>query len=1269
MRAEALPAPRREPRIRTFRWASALLVTLTTLVALPLQAQAVTLVSNIENSNGSVGGLTTQGVMAQLFNTGPEPQGYALTAVEVNYRDNNGDGFSTELCAVTATGEPTNPCTLLARPETYPIVPAGDSVKLRFTAPAGGIYLAPNTSYAVKIAEDGQSVTVGETDVGTEDPALPGWTIANRFLFKPGGVWTTAGAMSALQMSVHGSANAALGCTDLWCATLTTKALEGGNHFGCANSQSGKACSNSAHLTDDAFTHAGTAYNITSLQVRANGQVQLWVNPDITTAGDSLVLHIGSQSFAFESADTKQSNNRRWNNSGLSWSAGEEVALKLTETAADGENGELRLADGPSENQGRLEVFHAGEWGTVCDDQFDERVDDPRTRLDRQRIPNLAPLKACHFMGYETGQVRPRGNLSMAPSAQQIWLDDVRCLDNRPHWTGNSPTKLHHCYHAGWGLNNCTHEEDVYLSCTGTLQQTETPPLTATLEGMPTNHDGLSAFTFQIAFSADVDITPENMRDHALIVSGATVTHATRVDARSDRWELTLEPTGAGAVSILVPLNRACTETGALCTAQGGMLTIAPGQSIPGPAQGPQAPGGLTASFASVPAEHDGETQFWLELTFDAALAQSSKPQLKALLEVTGGSMTRLRRKDGRLDHWRIKIQPASHEAVTVTLAPSPPCGETGAVCTEDGRTFTTAITTQIQGPPGLSVADAEVDEAANATLAFAITLNRAPSGTVTVDYATADGTATAGSDYTATSGTLSFAAGETQKSVSVPVLDDAHDEGSETLTLTLSNPSGAYLADGSATGTINNTDAMPKAWMIRFGRTIGSQVVDALGQRLDGQSASHVTVGGINLTGAAGRAPEAQADDPFRLPEWASGTQREESAQNLTANELLLGSAFHLSSGGGQSGGPAFTTWGHVARSGFEADVDDVTMNGDVTSALIGFDAEWERVLAGVMLTQSRGEGAYRLDSGEDHGTVESALTGVYPYARIEVNAKVSAWALAGMGSGDLTLRQDGGKPMPTDITMRLGAVGFKGQVLDGTGPTGLAMNVKSDAMWVGTKSERTTDLIASEGNVTRLRLIVEGKRSFEAGNGARITPSAEVGLRHDAGDAETGTGLEIGAGLSYAAGPLTVEGQVRMLTAHEESRYEEWGASGAIRITPSASGRGLTLSIAPQWGRTGSAAEQLWSAPDATALGTDRVFEGDARLALDAGYGVGVGHGVLTPYAGLTLGDAGSRTVRTGARWHMGAHAVLGLEGTRRTSGIGKADNHLMLRIALRF
>ena len=108
-----------------------------------------------------------------------------------------------------------------------------------------------------------------------------------------------------------------------------------------------------------------------------------------------------------------------------------------------------------------------------------------------------------------------------------------------------------------------------------------------------------------------------------------------------------------------------------------------------------------------------------------------------------------------------------------------------------DGRRLSNAIGRVIGGPPSLSVADARVEEAANAVLDFAVSLSRAATETVTVNYATSDGTATAGSDYTEASGTLTFAAGETAKTVSVTVLDDSHDEGEETLRLTLSNVSG----------------------------------------------------------------------------------------------------------------------------------------------------------------------------------------------------------------------------------------------------------------------------------------------------------------------------------------------------------------------------------------------------------------------------------------------------------------------------------------------
>jgi large repetitive protein len=114
---------------------------------------------------------------------------------------------------------------------------------------------------------------------------------------------------------------------------------------------------------------------------------------------------------------------------------------------------------------------------------------------------------------------------------------------------------------------------------------------------------------------------------------------------------------------------------------------------------------------------------------------------------------------------------------------------------------------------PTVSAAAASVDEGdlGTATLSVPVTLSGPSGQEVDVDFATSDGTATAGTDYTATSGTLVFAGGETSKQIDITVSGDFWDEGDETITVTLTAPFNADLGTDVAAATITNDDAGPK--------------------------------------------------------------------------------------------------------------------------------------------------------------------------------------------------------------------------------------------------------------------------------------------------------------------------------------------------------------------------------------------------------------------------------------------------------------------------
>ena len=113
---------------------------------------------------------------------------------------------------------------------------------------------------------------------------------------------------------------------------------------------------------------------------------------------------------------------------------------------------------------------------------------------------------------------------------------------------------------------------------------------------------------------------------------------------------------------------------------------------------------------------------------------------------------------------------------------------------------------------PALSINDVTVTEpdAGTTSATFTVSLNAPSAHVVSVDYGTADGTATAPADYAAGSGSLTFAAGETTKQVTVLVNGDLLDEADETYFVNLTNPTNATIGDGQGLGTITDNDPLP---------------------------------------------------------------------------------------------------------------------------------------------------------------------------------------------------------------------------------------------------------------------------------------------------------------------------------------------------------------------------------------------------------------------------------------------------------------------------
>ena len=168
----------------------------------------------------------------------------------------------------------------------------------------------------------------------------------------------------------------------------------------------------------------------------------------------------------------------------------------------------------------------------------------------------------------------------------------------------------------------------------------------------------------------------------------------------------------------------------------------------------------------------------------------------------------------------------------------------------------------------------------------------------------------------------------------------------------------------------------------------------------------------------------------------------------------------------------------------------------------------------------------------------------------------------VAEYGTGGLLLTPQAGATLRSGLSMAMAATGTRGKLVAG-GASGFELAFKADALWVGTSIDGVDGpagrLKATDAAVTRLRTGLEGSRSYTLGTGLSPKPSVEAGLRHDGGDAETGAGMDVGAGLvvSHTASGLAVDVRVRTLLVHHDENFRERGIALSFSYNPTPSTR----------------------------------------------------------------------------------------------------------------
>ncbi len=326
---DARPGRRRARLFRLLPALALLLGALSPFAAAP--AAADVLVSNFGQTKANFGFATSGGAHSQPFTTGSAGE-YTLSSIEVSLLTNANNAqrqtIRAELWSATTSGAPKAKLVSLTVPSS---VSAGT---VSFAAPANTKLAASTIYHLVLYTTTNFGIEIEHTATDNEDSGgAAGWSIGNRWYHDgntPTGTWVSRSS-NYLLIRVNGSAPATTTPTGtVWSATLTVADM--GSLFGLGCGASGvpsAACSNASVLNpSNSFTLGGIANAVSTVWL-LSGSLYFSYSGDENTALSSLNFCVGSTAFALSGLTAQGAS---WQNSGLSWSAGDTVELSIGTT-------------------------------------------------------------------------------------------------------------------------------------------------------------------------------------------------------------------------------------------------------------------------------------------------------------------------------------------------------------------------------------------------------------------------------------------------------------------------------------------------------------------------------------------------------------------------------------------------------------------------------------------------------------------------------------------------------------------------------------------------------------------------------------------------------------------------------------------------------------------------------------------------------------------------------------------------------------------------